>query len=73
MVHQSRDVISRGRTKVGIMFLKESHYPFEKFEIALSSTGGLVLEGVDEQYINAPSNMIQEVSGGKNYLISPRN
>jgi hypothetical protein len=41
-------VISGGRAKVGIVFLKESHYPFEKFEVALSSNGSFVLEDVDE-------------------------
>ena len=41
-------MISRGRAKVGVVFLEESHYPFEKFEVALSSSGSFVLEDVDE-------------------------
>jgi hypothetical protein len=48
LVHQPRDVISGGGGKVGVVFLEESHYSFEKFEVALSSSGSLVLEDVDE-------------------------
>jgi hypothetical protein len=41
-------MVSRGCGEVGVVFLEESYYPFEKFEVALGSSGSLVLKNVDE-------------------------